>query len=71
MSLNQRTTSEVLSRLDWYGGLTRDDILKQIQQTDDMDASDLVRLFRSLPEGRRFETFEEAVEAVLPSNWEK
>ena len=71
MSLNQRKTSEILSRLDWSGGLTRDDIVRLVQQTDDMDASDLIRLFRSLPEGRRFERFEEAVEAVSPMSWEK
>lgn len=67
--MKEETVRRLLKRLDWTGGLTRDDIMRQLRDLDD-EGVDLEGLYLGLVGGRVYFGPEEAIDSIPRSAWE-
>lgn len=67
--MKEESVRRLLKRLDWAGGLTRDDIMRQLHELEDVNI-DLESLYLSLVGGRVYFGPEEAVDSIPRSIWE-
>lgn len=67
--MKRESVRRLLKRLDWTGGLTRDDIMRQLHDLEDTDV-DLEGLYLGLAGGRVYFSPEEAVDSIPGSVWE-
>lgn len=67
--MKEETVRRLLKRLDWEGGLTRDDIMRQLAALDDEEV-DLEGLYFGLSGGRKYFGVEEALDSIPRSTWE-
>jgi len=59
-----------LEQLDWEGGLTRDDLMRQARNLEVTDI-DLEALYLNLVGGRVYFSAEEALSSIPESVWER
>lgn len=67
--MKQDAVRRLLVRLDWTGGLTRDDIMRQLHDLRDVEV-DLEGFYFSLVGGRVYFSPEEAIDSIPRSVWE-
>ncbi len=66
--MKEEAVRAVLKRLNWEGGLTRDDIMRQLRDLEDPDI-DLEALYFGLVGGRVYYGPEEAIDSIPRSVW--
>ena len=59
-----------LQQLNWEGGLTRDDLMRQVRDLKNKDV-DLETLYLNLVGGRVYFSAEEAIGSIPESVWER
>lgn len=67
--MKEEDVRRLLTRLDWKGGLTRDDIMRQLRNLENAGI-DLEDLYLGLMGGRVYFGPEEAIDSVPDSVWE-
>lgn len=67
--MKEESVRRLLRRLDWAGGLTRDDMMRQLHDIEDEEV-DVEGLYFGLVGGRKYFSVEEAVDSIPRSVWE-
>lgn len=67
--MKEESVRRLLQRLDWSGGLTRVDIMRQLHNLEDADI-DVEGLYFGLVGGRVYFGPEEAIDSIPRSTWE-
>ncbi len=67
--MKEEPVRRLLKRLDWTGGLTRDDIMRQLHDLEDADVN-LEDIYFGLMGGRVYFGPEEAIDSIPRSSWE-
>jgi len=68
--MKEESVRRQLKRLDWTGGLRRDDIMRQLHDLEDPDI-DLGGLYFGLIGGRVYFGPEEVIDSIPRSFWER
>ena len=67
--MKEESVRHLLKRLDWTGGLTRVDIMRQLHDLEDVSI-DVEGLYFGLVGGRVYFGPEEAIDSIPRSSWE-
>lgn len=68
--MKREAAKRFLERLDWEGGLTRDDLMRQVRDLEVTEV-DLEALYLNLVGGRVYFSAEEAISSIPESVWER
>ncbi|MBS1253981.1 MAG: hypothetical protein MAG451_03037 [Anaerolineales bacterium] len=67
--MKEESVRRLLRRLEWSGGLTRSDIMRQLHDLDDPGV-DVEGLYLGLVGGRVYFGIEEVIDSIPRSVWE-
>lgn len=68
--MKKEAVRQILKRLDWSGGLTRGEIMRQLHDLEDAEI-DVEGLYFGLVGGRKYFGVEEAIDSIPRSVWQR